>query len=375
MPPVQSTKTHEVHLRNVCPEDARLLFEWRNLPQTVALSSLRKSVAWDEHQTWFTKALGSPERTRIYVIRLSQDDVGVVRFDRKTETRARISAYLHPSRIGTGIGTVAIALAVEVIARCWTALEYIEALILSTNTRGIRSFEKAGFARNEESPDSGHDLAVFKLSTLEPSIADQAIWQSEAETTRTLYENKFDEHGPSPDAVGWGSRESQARRFEILAEISDLRTANVLDYGCGLGDMYEWLCRHEFAGRYTGIDMTRPMIEQAGKKHPNATFICGGLEQLKSSERFDYVLASGILTYIQHAPYRHVFHIARSMLERARMGAAFNSLSTWGNAPVAGECQLDPARCLAAVKEIGSNLVLRHDYLPHDFTIYIRRKE
>src|SRR5262250_35728 len=53
-------------------------------------------------------------------------------------------------------------------------------------------------------------------------------------------------------ALGWQSRGTQIRRFEVLAEIGPLAQTRILDVGSGLGDLYGYFCAHEIWVTYTG---------------------------------------------------------------------------------------------------------------------------
>ena len=54
-------------------------------------------------------------------------------------------------------------------------------------------------------------------------------------------------------ALGWQSRHTQYRRFAVLAEVGDLAHTRVLDVGCGLGDLYGYLCTQSIPVTYTGM--------------------------------------------------------------------------------------------------------------------------
>ena len=61
-------------------------------------------------------------------------------------------------------------------------------------------------------------------------------------------------------ALGWQSRGTQFRRFAVLAEIGSLAQTSVLDVGCGLGDLYGYLCTQNIWVTYTGYDLVPEMV-------------------------------------------------------------------------------------------------------------------
>lgn len=207
-----------------------------------------------------------------------------------------------------------------------------------------------------------------------PCLTDIALWADEARATATHYAANHATHGETLGALGWGSRASQNERFAALADIATLDDASLLDFGCGFGDFYGWLLERGFRGRYTGVDITQPMADAAARRYADATFRCAGLDDAAPPLSVDYAFASGIFTYCKHAPYRYLVHVAKRLLATARLGVALNSLSSWGAEPDEHECQLDPARAVTALRSLDVGLTLRHDYLPHDFTVYLRKR-
>ena len=75
-------KPETVELRAAQPEDAQLLFEWRNDPITRAYSKTSRPISWEEHVVWYAQSLGNPDRL-IFVAMANGEPVGVIRGDRE----------------------------------------------------------------------------------------------------------------------------------------------------------------------------------------------------------------------------------------------------------------------------------------------------
>jgi ubiquinone/menaquinone biosynthesis C-methylase UbiE len=71
--------------------------------------------------------------------------------------------------------------------------------------------------------------------------------------------------------------------------------ASVLEIGCGTGD----LLSNIKAGRKVGIDFSPKMIEIAKGKYHDIEFIVMEAEQLKFQEKFDYVVLSNLIGYLE----------------------------------------------------------------------------
>ena len=183
-------------------------------------------------------------------------------------------------------------------------------------------------------------------------------------------------YGVDLRSVDWGSRKSQIRRFEILAAIGKLSGASILDVGCGLGDLYPWLKRRVRPLRYVGIDITPEMIGLATSRFRDADFRLGDAAGLlRGRTRFDYVLASGIFSKQRERPFQAMKNTIRSMYRLARKGIAFNSLSSLAAGKERDEFHADPAATLAFCQTLTPWVVLRHDYHPRDFTVFLYKRK
>lgn len=169
--------------------------------------------------------------------------------------------------------------------------------------------------------------------------------------------------------VKWHSVESQFLRFKILCEIApDFWQKSVLDVGCGLGHLVDYLIEQDFTGVYKGIDILPRMIELAQQRYPNKDFEVNVIEELEQT--YDYVVASGVFAF---ANWEILKELIVAMNQRACRGVAFNCLSGL-IAPTQKEEGLFyplPTEVLEFCRQITPKVSLRHDYLDSDFTIYI----
>jgi SAM-dependent methyltransferase len=181
------------------------------------------------------------------------------------------------------------------------------------------------------------------------------------------------QYGENVKAVGWGSLESQRVRFQALSEIGELAGRSVLDVGCGLGDFYGFLREKTHLKDYLGMDINDNMIALARRKYPEAKFEVKDIVEDSPDGAFDYVLASGIFG-LKVPRWRGIMErIVSRMYELSRIGTGVNFLSkytTGENDP--SSYYADPAEILDFIcRHLSPRVVLRHDYKPNDFTLYI----
>src|SRR5690349_8815692 len=87
------------------------------------------------------------------------------------------------------------------------------------------------------------------------------------------YSQLLKNHGNTAPAVQWTDRDTQERRLAILTEVGELRSAKVLDFGCGLGHLLMFMRRElAFTGEYVGYDLSARMIATACEKFPGSRF-------------------------------------------------------------------------------------------------------
>lgn len=107
--------------------------------------------------------------------------------------------------------------------------------------------------------------------------------------------NKYDN---DYDKVGWHSgEEGQKNRFKILLDIGVKDGDTILDFGCGLGDLYGYLRDTDYRIKYMGVDVCDFLIEQAKKKYPKGKFVTiNNLDDITNSN-IDWFIISGVFTY------------------------------------------------------------------------------
>ena len=187
------------------------------------------------------------------------------------------------------------------------------------------------------------------------------------------YDQLVRRHGHHPAACDYGSPESQITKFDALCGVMPLDGLRVLDVGCGFADFANFIDeRFENVG-YTGVDISVSMIEAARKLHPHKNI--HRMNVLRETPgKFDVVSANGIFYLLGQDATQLMHALILKMYQAAERAVAFNSLSTWCTDPEEGEYYADPLETIDYCRSISPWVVLRHDYHPRDFTVYLYRK-
>jgi len=189
---------------------------------------------------------------------------------------------------------------------------------------------------------------------------------------RNYYNKLVSIYGNDHKSADYGRAESQSIKFKVLAQVlPDLSNKTILDIGCGLADYATFTgCKS-----YTGIDLSEKMIETAKKTYPNLSLHCGNFLEHNFKQQFDIVNANGIFYLLGNNAEETMYRLIRKMVELSKSVVAFNSLSTLALKKEEGEFYADPSATLKFCQTLSPYVTLRHDYLPHDFTIYIYKDQ
>jgi SAM-dependent methyltransferase len=210
---------------------------------------------------------------------------------------------------------------------------------------------------------------------LPPSESHRISQQPTLETTR-FYENHIRRYGYGYRALGFGRRSSQEKRFQAVAHLGDFQGKQVLDVGCGFGDLLAWLNARGIEPRYTGMDICRPMIERCKKrfKGHGARFVVDDALTFVTDEPYDYIVASGIFGYNAKDTRQRLQPTLERLFDLTRIGMAVNFLSCCAKARSPGRLYLHPSDVLQFALKLTPAVRLEHTYLPNDFTLCLYRR-
>jgi SAM-dependent methyltransferase len=200
------------------------------------------------------------------------------------------------------------------------------------------------------------------------------------------YEKRLQEFGYSPATLGWGVNGRQEVRFSVLSELAlRMPESSVLDVGCGFCDLYDFLEKHGWHGRYTGIDIVPGLLEVARQRHPgldvrelDITDESGSLDSGSlDKDEYDFVISSGALNAALPSGSNevHIEVALRSMHRRSRYATCVDFLSSYVDFQKPGAYHTDPSWALEAAKRLTRRVLLRHDYMPYEFSLFLFRDD
>ncbi|MBY0358797.1 MAG: class I SAM-dependent methyltransferase [Candidatus Obscuribacterales bacterium] len=190
------------------------------------------------------------------------------------------------------------------------------------------------------------------------------------------YNRRLQEFGATEKALGWGNKGRSRLRFEILLSQWDFNGSTVLDFGCGFGDLFAYLSGKNWQDfHYLGLDINPSLIEVAQKRHPQASFqTIISLADIQDTD-IDFILASGTFNHKLNNNFAFVQESFDKFVKIAKKGFAANFLSNKVDYELENTYHADPAAILNLAYTYTNNVILRNDYMPYEFTIFVNLGE
>ncbi|MBI5847742.1 MAG: class I SAM-dependent methyltransferase [Nitrospirae bacterium] len=187
----------------------------------------------------------------------------------------------------------------------------------------------------------------------------------------SFFDKNLQLHGDRPEAVRW-SDQGQRLHYECLLDIGRLDQAKILDFGCGKGDLCQFLADRGIEVDYTGYDINEKLISLAKTKHPSARFRVFDLACDTLAEDFDYIFLCGVFNLRMAGLDEDIRNTLTRLFQHCRRGLAFNALSDLNPKKDFELYYTSPQDIFGfAVRNLSPFVALRHDRILYDFTMFI----
>lgn len=135
---------------------------------------------------------------------------------------------------------------------------------------------------------------------------------------------------PDYKVVDWESEEAQNLRFKALIEHFNMSGNVLLDVGCGVGSLAEYIDKNNINLYYIGIDIMPEMVERAKSKiYKNISPQFMTMDFFKKTDikdDVDYIYTSGIFNLNLGNNEEFLKEAIEAFLLAARKGVCFNLL-------------------------------------------------
>ena len=208
---------------------------------------------------------------------------------------------------------------------------YYEARWENTEERAIRLYNERMRADYFQIPILRNRGTVTPIRQVYPLIktsSDQGfdLYKNQ---NKEMYQKRleFYDENKGPE-IFWSSKDAQEKRFEALLDIGDLTGREILDVGCGYGDLLTYI---ENKGinieRYVGVDIVPEIVKKGRKLHEGVNITVRDIQKEPLEENsFDYVMGSGIFALDNNEWEKYVVDMLKEMLRVSKIGVGVNFL-------------------------------------------------
>jgi SAM-dependent methyltransferase len=189
-----------------------------------------------------------------------------------------------------------------------------------------------------------------------------------------IYKKGLEEYGESPMALHWVDYQSMGIRFRYLTRDLSFEGKDILDAGCGMGDLLPFIYAKADRFNYLGVDINSGFIDIARKRYAGHKFEVGNPFDGKFKKKFDVVLSSGVMNINVKDWHIHRKTMIKNLWDLSRETLAFNmagGFKPWPSDSLIAYA--DAQEIIDFCKSLTPRLIVRSDYLASDFTIAMYR--
>ena len=187
------------------------------------------------------------------------------------------------------------------------------------------------------------------------------------------YNKRLQEFGYSPKTLGW-SKSKHNLRYHILLSLWNLDGTDVLDFGCGFGDMYGYAKQIGIKFNYHGIDINENLISLAKQIYPGANLATRDVFQEGLLQKYDYIFSSGVHNLKLKDNWDFIAKTFELFNKYSTCGFALNFLSSKVDYELEETYHTNPVQILELAYKYSNKVVLRNDYMPFESTVFIDKQ-
>jgi hypothetical protein len=208
----------------------------------------------------------------------------------------------------------------------------------------------------------------------------QSSWNSADEAAVIArYESRFLEFGYSEKALGWGEKGRQRLRFDVLASHWSLKGKRILDLGAGFGDFYSHSTPLGIS-QYVGIDVTEVLVNEGLARNAsksNFTLKVGSVTDRAMFEKNDITIISGLFNFRLENGRNTEFikEVLSLAFEFSEIGVGCNFITDKVDFRDDIIHYQSPLEALEIGYSLTRNCVLRQDYMPFEYSLFLDHRD
>ncbi len=187
------------------------------------------------------------------------------------------------------------------------------------------------------------------------------------------YNRRSQQYPGTAKAVFWDNQQTQYLRFHEIVKQMDLGACcTVLDVGCGNAELYKYLNFNGFKGQYRGWDINEALLNQARQMYPDIAVAKVDILAQPVTERFDYVVLSGLFNLNYGQDMAWVEQMLTAMFALTNKKMIFNAISSYVNYRQDEMFYINPTVILDFIlRHLSTQVVLEHGTLPYNYLVAV----
>lgn len=196
------------------------------------------------------------------------------------------------------------------------------------------------------------------------------------EEIRRAYTENHRRYGNTSAALLTPKGRHDLRFLPIMEILKSRKAGSLLDYGCGIGLLYESIREAKLEVEYTGWDMTRSFIESCQHRFESSERFRWIEPDTPIVEHFDFVVCSGVFNLAtsedQSESRMYVRDRLSQLLSVTDQVLTCDFLSPYVDFKQDGAQHIEIELVAKWLVEAGHRrFLIRHDLLPFEFTVVV----
>lgn len=195
------------------------------------------------------------------------------------------------------------------------------------------------------------------------------------EIINSFFDEKYEQYGKDVRSLGW-SEESQRVRFDFFSNLTNLDNKAVLDVGSGFGG-FSLYCKDIYPNmKYLGYDINKNFIEKS-EESGNIKFEQRDVLENPPDIKFDVIFSIGALNVYTGDNLEMMKKFMKILFDSCNQVLAISMTSIYVDSNHRNDTTYfyDPCEIFSYAKTLTRDVVLYHNYLPHDFTIVLNKEK
>lgn len=158
------------------------------------------------------------------------------------------------------------------------------------------------------------------------------VWAYSGRRVTRYYSDLLQTHGYAPQALAERAEDKDKAFYQHLFHgVAELKSPTVLDIGCGMGDLLEFLAARQIApSTYLGLDLVPAFVERCRERSPAPfRFECANFvtRRFAPHERYELVVSMGVMVSRVLGYETYVEACINKMLRVSRRYVLFNLIT------------------------------------------------